>query len=123
MTDIEQPTMDRSRKAARVIDDNFEKVAATLDRFRVDILAGADDAPPPPLVNAFAGKLGSASDRLRSTKGDELVDYAKGQIVRHPTLITVAAAAAAAALAQLAVATVRRETRDLATVDKQTELA
>jgi hypothetical protein len=97
-------------RAATFIDTNLEKVATVIDKVRLNMLeqAKASDKPVP-LINYFSEQLDAGSGRLRATQGEDVVEYAKQQIDRHPALLTVAVAAMGAAAAQIAVAAVRKE--------------
>ncbi|MBL0922995.1 MAG: hypothetical protein IBJ12_00825 [Sphingomonadaceae bacterium] len=121
MTDQDAMANHGGGKAAAVIDTNFEKIAATIDKVRLNLLEQIESSEKPvPFVGGLSDRLGSVSDRLRSTQGDDVVEYAKTQIERHPTLLTVAVAAVGAAAAQIAVAAVRKERRDPTPATPQT---
>jgi hypothetical protein len=110
MTEQAQINSARNSKAADLIDSNFEKVAATIDKIRLNLLEQNEAGEKPvPFVGGLSDRLCSVSDRLRSAQGDEVVEYTKTQIARHPVLLTVAAAAAGAAAAQIAVAAARKD--------------
>ena len=101
-----------SGKAAAMIDTNFEKIAAAIDRARLSLMEQNEESEKPvPFVGGLTDRLGFASDRLRATSGDDVVEYAKMQIERHPALLTVAVAAAGVAVAQIAVAAARKARR------------
>lgn len=109
MSEQERP-IDGKGKVATIIDSNFAKAAATIDNIRLNLMdQGEAGENAVPFVGGIADKLGSASERLRKTNGEDVVEYAKTQIEKHPALLTVAIAAAGAAAAQIAVAAVRRE--------------
>lgn len=108
MTEQSSGASNKTGRAAAMIDSNFEKVAAMIDRIRLNIIEQSDENNKPvPFVGGLSDQLGSASERLRAIQGADVVEYAKTQIDRHPAMLTVAVAAMGAAAAQIAVAAVR----------------
>jgi hypothetical protein len=111
MSDLNENATQRRSRAAEIVDRNVEKLATILDRLRSDLTPNEGAGQAVPMAAALGGRLETASDKLRATSGEKVVDYAKGQIVLHPTVLTFAAAAAGAAIAQIAIAAIRREER------------
>lgn len=113
MKDMKQDTARRRSLAADKIDETMGKVATMLDRLRIDLSAGDGGGQPIRMAAALGGRLEMASARLRASSGEEVVEYAKGRIMRHPTLTTIFAAAVAASVTQFAVTIIRKNERRL----------
>lgn len=99
-----------SSTVAGLVNDNVAKLTTTLDKLEQQLAA---DAGGGVAANSFgpavSQQLGRASRRLTTIQGDAVVEKAKDQITRHPTVVTIAGAFTGAALVQLAIFAMRRE--------------
>lgn len=101
-----------SSRAAEIVENNFEKVAQTLDSLRLALMEqNGSGGTQLPLSGNVAARLAASSDRLRATDGEDVVAYAKEKLIRHSTAVSVIAAAVAAVAVQLTVTVVRKERR------------
>lgn len=109
MIEQSEHSVNNPGRTGQFIDMQLERFATVLDRLRLDLARPGDNGKPTPMANSLASKLNAASGKLRSTKGEDVVDLAKDQIARHPAIFTAAAAVVGVAIAQLAVAAVRKD--------------
>lgn len=114
MNEIETLAAPTSSKTAQLIDRNLTKLTATLEGISDGVArAGAEGDVPPKFANMAVKQIESLSGRIQLIDGERIIARSKDTVGRHPVALTVVGAVFGIVVAQLAVAGVRSERRQL----------